>query len=154
MLIQPHFDYGYSSWFPLLKKNLKLKLQKAQNKCIYFCLNLPLRFHIDPSDFTKINWVPASCRAKYCIVNTVFKYQDGRVPGNIYEMFKPSLCRHNTRSQMALDIPLQKTNTGQKSFSFLGLKIWSKIGPTIKNVRTASSTVHTIKKNVLLHLKS
>ena len=25
-LIQPHFDYGCSSWFPLLKKNLKLKL--------------------------------------------------------------------------------------------------------------------------------
>ena len=30
-LIQPHFDYGYFSWFPLLKKNLKLKLQKAKN---------------------------------------------------------------------------------------------------------------------------
>ena len=28
--IQPHFDYECSSWFPLLKKNLKLKLQKAQ----------------------------------------------------------------------------------------------------------------------------
>ena len=35
-LIQPHFDYGCSSWFPLLKKNLKLKLQKAQNNCIRF----------------------------------------------------------------------------------------------------------------------
>ena len=49
-LIQPHFDYGCSSWFPLLKKNLKLKLQKAQNKCICFCLNLPRRSHI--SQFT------------------------------------------------------------------------------------------------------
>ena len=35
-LIQPHFDYGWSSWFPLLKKNLKLKLQKAQNKFLSF----------------------------------------------------------------------------------------------------------------------
>ena len=49
-LIQPHFDYGWSSWFLLLKKNLKLKLQKAQNKCICFCLNLPRRSHI--SQFT------------------------------------------------------------------------------------------------------
>ena len=40
-LIQPHFDYGCSSWFPLLRTNLKLKLQKAQNKCNRFCLNLP-----------------------------------------------------------------------------------------------------------------
>ena len=43
-LIQPHFDCP--SWFPLLKKNLKLKLQKAQNKCICFCLNLLLRPHL------------------------------------------------------------------------------------------------------------
>ena len=39
-LIQPDFDYGCSSCFPLLKKNLQLKLQKGQNKCIRFCLNL------------------------------------------------------------------------------------------------------------------
>ena len=39
-LIQPDFDYGCSSCFPLLKKNLQLKLQKGQNKCICFCLNL------------------------------------------------------------------------------------------------------------------
>ena len=40
-LIQPHFDYGSSSWFPILKKKLKIKFQKAPNKCICFCLNLP-----------------------------------------------------------------------------------------------------------------
>ena len=27
VLIQAHFDCGCSSWFPLLKKNLKIKLQ-------------------------------------------------------------------------------------------------------------------------------
>ena len=82
-LIQPHFDYGCSSWFPLLKKYLKLKLQKAQNKCIGFCLNLPPRSHIDPSHFRKINWLPVSDRVEYCIANTVFKYWNGLVPGYI-----------------------------------------------------------------------
>ena len=28
-LIQTHFNCGCSSWFPVLKKNLKIKLQKA-----------------------------------------------------------------------------------------------------------------------------
>ena len=46
-LIQPYFDYGCSSWFSLFLKNLKLKLQKAQNKCNYFCLNLPPRSNVD-----------------------------------------------------------------------------------------------------------
>ena len=48
------FEYGCSSLFPLLTKNLKLRLQKAQNKCIRFTLNLPPRSHIDPSHFRKI----------------------------------------------------------------------------------------------------
>ena len=73
-LIQPHFDYGYSLWFPLLK----LKLQKAQNKCICFCLNLPTRSHVNPSHFRKIEWLLVSDRVEYCIANNaVFKYWNG-----------------------------------------------------------------------------
>ena len=53
---------------------------------------------------------------------------------------------------MALDIPLRKINTGQKSLSFLGLKIWFKISPSIQNARTSPSFMHAIKKNNLLHL--
>ena len=153
-LIQPHFDYGCSSWFPLLKKNLKLKLQKAQNKCIRFCLNLPPRSHIDPSHFRKINWLPVSDRVKHCIVNTVFKHWNGIVAGYIHEMFKLSLCRYSTRLQMALEIPLKKTNTGQIDLSFSGRKLWSKIGPSIKNVRTSFFFMHAIKKKILLYLQS
>ena len=29
-LIQPHFDYGCSSWFPFLKKNLKLSSKSSK----------------------------------------------------------------------------------------------------------------------------
>ena len=42
---------------------------------------------------------------------------------------------------MALETPLRKTNTGQK-----GPKLWSKIGPSIKNVRTLSSFMHAIRQ--------
>ena len=31
-LIQPHFDYVCSAWFPNLNKNLKARLQTSQNK--------------------------------------------------------------------------------------------------------------------------
>ena len=88
-----------------------------------------------------------------CIANTVFKYWNGIVPAYTYEMFKPSLCRYSTSSLMALDVPLRKTNTGQKSLSSLGSKIWSKIGPSIKNVKTLSSFMPVIKKNILPHLQ-
>ena len=153
-LIQSHFDYRCSSWFPLLKENLKLKFQKAQNKCILFCLNLSPRSLINPSYFRKINWLVVSDRVEYCIANTAYKYWNRTVPGYIHEMFKSSHCRYSMRSQMAFDIPLQKSNTGQKSLSFFRPKVWSKIGPSIKNVRTLSSFMHAIKKNIALHLQS
>ena len=57
-----------------------------------FSLNLPARFHIDLSHFRKINWLPVSDRVEYCIPNSVFKYWNGIVPGDIHEMFDPSLC--------------------------------------------------------------
>ena len=119
------------------------------------CLKLPPRSHINLTfHFRKINWLSVSDRVEHCIVNTVCNYWNGIVPGYIHEIVKLSLCRYITRSQMALDIPLQKINTGQKSLSFLGPKIWSKIGPSIKNVRTSSSFMHAIKKNILLHLQN
>ena len=42
-LIQPHFDYACSTWYPNLNQNLKKRLQTLQNKCIRFCLRLPNR---------------------------------------------------------------------------------------------------------------
>ena len=96
-LFQPHFDYGCFSWFPLLKRNLKLKLQKAQNKCIHFCLNLPPKSHINPSQFRKINWLPVSNRVEYCIANTVFKYWNGLY----WDVFMKCLSLHS--ADMAQD---------------------------------------------------
>ena len=45
-LIQPHFDYACSAWYPNLNNRLKSKSQILQNKCICFCLNLNSRAHI------------------------------------------------------------------------------------------------------------
>ena len=69
-------------------------------------------------------------------------------------MFNSSLCRYSTRSQITLDIPLWKRNTGQKSLSLLGPKTWSKINPSIKNVKTTFCFMYALKKNILLHLKT
>ena len=39
-LIQPHFDYACSVWYPNLTKKLKHRIQTSQNKCTHFCLQL------------------------------------------------------------------------------------------------------------------
>ena len=51
-------------------------------------------------------------------------------------MFKPSSSRYRTRSKMALEIHLRKTNAGPKSLSFLGQKIWFKIDLGVTYIHT------------------
>ena len=73
-MIQPHFDYGCSAWYPYLNKSLKKKLQTLQNKCIRFCLNLNNRDHIGLTEFEKINWLPINDHFEQCISSTTFKF--------------------------------------------------------------------------------
>ena len=111
-LIQPHFDYGCTSWYPLLSKALKTKLQIARNKCIRFCLELPPRGHINPSHFRKIYWLSVEHRVELYTSTTLFKYWKGIAPSYLNDMFMSSLNNYNTKSQIALDIPLCRTIKG------------------------------------------
>ena len=45
-LIQPHFDYACSAWYPNLSKKLKSRIQTSQIKCICFSLQLDKMSHI------------------------------------------------------------------------------------------------------------
>ena len=138
-IIQQYFNYECFSWFPILKKNLKLKLQKDQSKWIRFSLNLPPRSHIDPSHFRKINWLPFGAKQ-----NTVLRLPFLRTGMELYQdIFMKCFSLHC--AGMVQDHRRHwtylcgKKNTGHKSISFLGPKIWSKIGPSIKNVRISFS---------------
>ena len=54
-LIQPHFDYACSAWYPNLNKNFTKKMQTVQNKCIRFCLGLGNRARVGINEFNTIN---------------------------------------------------------------------------------------------------
>ena len=52
-LIQPHFDYACSAWYPNLSKKLKHRIQTTQNKCMRFCLRLDKLKHIPHEEFER-----------------------------------------------------------------------------------------------------
>ena len=132
---------------------LKTKLQIALNKCIHFCLELPPRGHINPSHFRKKNWLPVERKIELYTSATVFKYWKRIAPSYLSDMFIPLLNNYNTRSQMVLDMPLCRTNKGQKSMSFLGLKIWKKVSSNIKTAASTSFFTNRLKKEILSKLK-
>ena len=56
-LIQPHFDYACTAWYPnRTKKKQKKEIQIMQNKYIQFCLRLDKKQHISLTEFRSINW--------------------------------------------------------------------------------------------------
>ena len=68
-MIQPHFYYTCSAWYPNVTQKLKKKLQVMQNKCIHFCLQLDKMSTISHKEFKLvITWFEQS------VISVVFKF--------------------------------------------------------------------------------
>ena len=79
-LIQPHFDYACTLWYPMLNKRLSKKIQAAQNKCYHFYLNLKNTAHIGVTEFKAIDWLPTKNRVDQCVCVNVMKFFTGTAP--------------------------------------------------------------------------
>ena len=73
-LIQPHYDYACSTWYPSLSKRLLKKIQISQNKCIRYCLKLDNRSHVGIAEFKKLNWLPTKERVYQCICVNILNF--------------------------------------------------------------------------------
>ena len=101
-IIQPHFDYACSAWYPNLNENLKKKIQIAQNKCIQFCLKLDKRHHASSKQFESINWLPVNKRVHQCINAITFKFVNNACPHYLNEVYECApQCRIESRSNFS-----------------------------------------------------
>ena len=91
-MIQPFFDYACNAWYPNLNKNLKTRLQGAQNKCIRFCLKLGDRTSIKMKEFEKINWLPIQDRVNQCTLSCIYKFHAKTAPDYMGETFSHADC--------------------------------------------------------------
>ena len=150
-LIQPHFDYACSTWYPYLTQNLKNRIQKTQNKCIRYCLELDNMAHISFREFEKINWINTQDRFAQVISVNAFKFFQGKCPEYMSEIFSIAhQINITTRSFfMKLTQPFRKTNMGQKSLSFLAPKQWNKLPKEIKDCNTVNTFKHKLKQHFL-----
>ena len=88
-----------------------------------------------------------------CTSTTVFKYWKGIAPSSLNHVLTPSLNNYNTKLWILLNIPLCRTDKGQKSISFLGTKIWNKVTWNIKTAVTTAYFTLDLKKEILDKLK-
>ena len=154
-LIQPHFDYACSAWYPNLTKGLQNKLQIAQNKCIRFCLFLGNRDGIRYKHLRKINWLPVAERVNQFIAVSVYKFSNNLSPKYMEDIFiKPANTRRTRfTDDTKLLIPSRNHEYGKNCLSYLGGTIWNNIANTIKEVKTCSNFKHKIKDKFFKDIK-
>ena len=119
--------------------------QKAQNKFICFCLNLPASSHIDPS-----HKLASGQQQEQNTVLRILFLSTGMELYHIHEMFKPSFCKYSTDS---IEYTSALNNCRRKNLSFLGPEIQSEIDPSIMSVKS-SCFMPAFTENILLHLQS
>ena len=105
-----------------------------QNKCIRFCLRLDEMQHISLAEFRLINWLPTKERVHQCINAITFKFVNKNYPFYLNVIFEVAPhCKIDTRNSFAkLKHPFRKTNTGQKTLSYIGPSLWNNLPETIK----------------------
>ena len=72
-----------------LSKNLKLRLQAMQNKCMRFCLQLDKMSRICAKEFIELNWLNVHDRYLQLIVSDIFKFNINQCPNYFNEVFCP-----------------------------------------------------------------
>ena len=154
-IIQSHFDYACSAWFPNVNLALKKKLQTTQNKCIRFCLQLGNRDHIGAKQFEEINWLNINDRFEQCVSVNIFKYFSNNSPLYMSEIFYPARNRGmSTRNSLQkLTQPFRKTNQGQNSLSYIGPSVWNKLPEKIKKSSNLNTFKHEVKRYYLNELR-
>ena len=140
-IIQPHFEYACTSWYPMLHKRLSKKIQAAQNRCICFYLKLKNTSHIGAAEFKAINWLPTKNRMDQCVCINVMKFFNGTTaPAYSAEIFHPAYLGLITqRSKFKLEIPFRKSTSGQKCLSYLGPKIWNSLPSDLKSANNPNT---------------
>ena len=148
-IIQPHFDYACSAWYPNLTQKLKKKLQVMQNKCICFCLQLDKISTISHKEFKDLNWPQVINRFEQCVISILFKFINGNCPYYLNDVFEflpeGNISLRNNLSK--LKWPFWNTKTGQKALSFIGSSLWNQIPEKLKKINNLNTFKHNLNKH-------
>ena len=72
--------------------------------------------------------------------------------GYIHEIFKPSLCRYSTRSQITLYVGENSAENNHRAKEFILLRAKNMVedkSNSAKSVKTTASFIHALKNNLL-----
>ena len=128
-------QYCSTVWSNTSSSNID-KLQKVQNLAGRIILGLRKYDHISDG-LRSLKWLPIREKLILNDATMMHKCINKLVPDYLADMFKSRSQVHNrqTRSSGALDIPLCRLSTRQRSFAFRGAKLWNSLNDNIKSLK-------------------
>ena len=141
--------YCSSVWANTSSLNVN-KLQSIQNFACRIVTNTRKCDHVTPL-LPELNWLPVREQLRYRDTVLAYKCQNGLAPQYLMDKFSKRLCIHNrdTRARDSLQIPLFRTKTGQRSFSFRGTNIWNNLDDDLKQHTSLTSFKRALRDLLL-----
>ena len=139
-IVQPHFNYCSEVW-DTLGEGLSKRLQKLQNRSARIITQMsnetPHQEALKALGWETLEIQRTKAKAKY-----MFRRVNGMAPACLTDLFtrKQDVTNYSLRgSSTSLQLPLPKTESGKKSFSYDGAKVWNSIPESLRNCKSVSS---------------
>ena len=155
-LIQCHFDYACSSWYPGIRKELTKKLQVMQNKIIRFISDLDNRAHIGNQELAKAGYLSVPDRVKQLKLGHVFKIRNGTSPYYMNAHFQKLNEIDNrivTRATAYNFYTPRACNQGTNTFFYSSIKDWNKLPSSVKMIENEKAFKVKLKQAILDNAK-
>jgi hypothetical protein len=126
-LVFPHFDYG-SLVYNDLFETLNIRLQRLQNACVRFVLNVPRQMHITPF-YVHLKWLKLKERRLLLYLNLIRKILKTGSPMYLRSSFTFMSEVHNRQNRFTLShaqVPKHVTEKYANSFTVLACKLYNK----------------------------
>ena len=144
-LFEPHFSYCCSVWGCCSETKLN-SLQRIQNRAARITTNSPYDASAVPL-LKNLGWPSIRDLIRKETVSLTYKALNSLAPQYLGELFTKCSERsdRNLRStETNLQIPLLRTSTGQKAFSYRGAKLWNELSRETKS----APSLATFKKSI------
>ena len=139
--------YCSSVWANTTKKNIEL-LQTVQNFAARIVSGTRKFDHVTPI-LNQLQWLPIIKQLEVRDATMVLKCLNGLAPPYLCQKTRSEVHNCNTRNRDRLHIPLCRTASGQRAFTFRGQRLWNGLPDEFQSITNLDVFKVKIKQHFL-----